>query len=228
MRCNIGIMKGAHPTDLFINERTMTAVSVTSALCGILSMILMMAFHTLSLMSLFEGSVKLLVTLLALWSFFRYHWDMMKGLLGSLLFSILYEEANVVLGHLWGATADFDTYLIMGVEGSLFLAAQTMSLMMTIVITANHYIIAYSLNRNERNLVFNKLSILFKITLYISLILINFFLDLPLYTQINEGLKYSADLCMVIILVCIETQLDSFEKVKQDVKQAKKQGGVKA
>lgn len=215
-----------HSSGIFINERTMTIVSVVSAVCAVASLALMTAIHTLTLMDLFERSVKLMVTLLALWSFFRYRWDMMKGLLGSLLFSILYQEANVVLGQLWGATADFDTYLIMGVEGSLFLAAQTMSLMMTVIITANHYIIAYSPKRNERNLTFNKLSILFKICLYLSLTVIDFFLDLPVSTQINTALQYAADFCMVIMLVCIETQLESFQQLQQEVMLQKKQKEV--
>lgn len=213
---------------LFVNERTMCTASIASAVCGMLSIGWMQVSGTLTLMGLFEQLVKLTVTLLALWSFFRYRWDMMKGLLGGMLFSILYQEADLVLGRLWGETADFDTYLIMGVEGSLFLAAETMSLMMTVIITANHYIIEYSPNRNERNLIFNKISILFKITLYLSLMVIDFFLDVPLSAQVNGVLQAAGDLCMVIMLVCIEAQLESFNRLREDVRQEKRRKEVRS
>lgn len=225
---NAGKLRGEASGGLFINERTMCTVSIVSAVCGVLSIGWMTMSGTLTLMALFERSVKLIVTLLALWSFFRYRWDMMKGLLGGLLFSILYQEADLVLGRLWGETADFDTYLIMGVEGSLFLAAQTMSLMMTVIITANHYIIEYSPNRNERNLIFNKISILFKITLYLSLMAIDFFLDVPLSAQVNAVLQYAADLCMVMMLVCIEAQLESFNRLREDVRLEKRRKEVRS
>jgi len=204
---------------LFINEKTMKAAAIFSVICGIASVVLTVCFHEMTMVVLFERIVKLLITLLSLWSFSRYHWDVMKGMMGGLLFSLLYQEAYLVLGELWGAAADFDAYLIMGVEGSLYLATQTMGFMMTFIITANHFIIEYSRKGNPRNVIFNKLSILFKIALYIALMLINCFLDLPVHRLISAGLAYAADFAIVIMLVCIEAQLDSFRVIKQELLQ---------
>ena len=176
----------------------------------------------MTMMMVFEKSVKVLIAALSMWSFSRFHWDVMKGMMGGMLFSLLYQEAYLVLGVLWGATADFDAYLIMGVEGSLYLAAQTMGLMMTFIITANHFIIEYSRKGNPRNLVFNKLSILFKLALYAALMLINCFLDRPAHQLAYAGLGYVADFAIVIMLVCIEAQLDSFKAIKQELLQAKR------
>lgn len=215
-------MRGKISESLFINENTMKYATIIAVICGIASVAVMGYFHEMTLVILFEKTIKVLISGLALWSFIRYHWDVMKGIMGGLLFSLLYQEAYLVLGNLWGATADFDAYLIMGVEGSLYLAAQTMSLMMTFIIIINHFIIEYSRKGNPKNLVFNKLSILFKLALYLALIVINIFLDLPSHQLVYAGLGYVADFAVVIMLVCIEAQLDSFKAIKQELLQAKR------
>lgn len=201
----------------FLNEIVMRNVSILSAVCGLISMIILMASHELTLLLLFEKTVKIVITLLILWAFSRFHWDIMKGMMGGLLFCLMYQEGFLVLGKLWGETVDFDAYLIMGVQGSLYLAAQSMSFMMTIIITVNHFIIDYSRVGNFGNLIFNQISIIFKIILYISLIIINCFLNLPHILQINAGLEFISDLAIVIMLICIESQLDSFKAIKHEL-----------
>ncbi len=203
--------------DTFLNEIVMRNVSIISAVCGLISIIILSVSHELTLLLLFEKTVKLVITLLTLWAFSRFHWDVMKGMMGGLLFCLMYQEGFLVLGQLWGETVDFDAYLIMGVQGSLYLAAQSMSFMMTIIITVNHFIIDYSRIGNFGNLIFNQISIIFKIILYISLIVINIFLNLPHQLQINAGFEYISDLAIVIMLICIESQLDSFKAIKHEL-----------
>lgn len=211
-----------NPEKIFLNERVMKFVALLSVVCGTVSMILLAVSHELQLLTAFEKIVEIVITLLILWAFSSFHWDVMKGMMGGLLFALLYQESFIVLGRLWGETSDFDTFLIMGVQGSLYLAAESMSFLMTIIIVINHFIIDYSRVGNYGNVIFNQLTIFFKVALYIFLMIINVFLNLPLLMQINSAFEYLLDLCIVILIICIETQLDNFKAIKQDLIQEKK------
>ncbi len=61
-----------------------------------------------------------------------------KGLMGGVLFCLMYQEAHLALAVLWGEQ-NFDTYLMAGVFGSVYLAAAGMSFLMTVIITVNHF-----------------------------------------------------------------------------------------
>ena len=207
---------------LFLDERVMTFVSILSAICGFISLIILVLSHEITLLDSFDKTVKLILTLLTLWTFSRFHWDAMKGLMGGLLFAFLYQECFLVLGKLWGETSDFDYFLVMGVQGSLYLAAESMSFLMTIIITINHFVLNYSRLDNINNVIFNQICIVFKIVLYLLLLGINVFLNIPLFMQINYGIEYLSDLCIIIMIICIDTHLDNFKAVRQDLKKAKK------
>lgn len=200
----------------------MRNIAIMSALCGVISLVLLFASDGLELLLSFEKLVKIVITLFTLWAFSRFHWDMMQGLIGGLLFALLYQESFLVLGRLWGETSDFDTYLIMGVQGSLYLSAQSMSFLMTIIIIVNHFIINYSRLGNYGNVIFNQLTIIFKILLYVFIIGINMFLSQPLLAQLQSIFEYISDLCIVILIICIETQIDNFRTIKQELLQAKR------
>lgn len=215
-------MKVINLEEKFLDERVMRNTAIISALCGFVSLVLLIVSDGLELLPAFEMLVKIVITLFTLWAFSRFHWDMMQGLMGGLLFALLYQESFLVLGRLWGETSDFDTYLIMGVQGSLYLSAQSMNFLMTIIIIVNHFIIDYSRIGNYGNVIFNQITIIFKILLYIFLIGINVFLNQPLLTQVKSGFEYVSDLCIVILVICIETQLDNFKAIRQELLKAKK------
>lgn len=215
-------LKKINLEEKFLDEKLMKNISLLSVACGVISLVLLSVANELELLPLFEKLIKITITLLTLWAFSRFHWDVMQGLMGGLLFALLYQESFLVLGRLWGETSDFDAFLIMGVQGSLYLAAQSMSFLMTIIIVINHFIIDYSRIGNYGNVIFNQISILFKIFLYIFLMIVNVFLNQPMLIQINSGFEYLSDLCIVILVICIETQLDSFKAIKQELLRAKK------
>ena len=208
-----------------LDEKLTIKITILSIICGLISIIILTATHNLELLLAFEKIVKITITIFTLWTFYSFHWDFTQGMMGALLFSLLYEEAFVVLGKLWGETSDFDAFLIMGVQGSLYLAAQSMSFLMTIIIILNHFVINYSRIGNYRNVIFNHVSIVFKILLYIFLMVINRFLDLSLIIQVNSVFEYLSDLCIVLLIICIETQLNNFKTLKQELLN-KKRGKV--
>lgn len=210
-------MKKISLEERFLDENLMKFVALLSVICGIISLLIPFCFHEIVLLSVFEKIVKITVTLLTLWAFSKFHWDVMQGMMGALLFALLYQESFLVLGKLWGEVSDFDTFLIMGLQGSLYLSAQSMSFLMTIIIVINHFIIDYSRVGNYGNVIFNQMSIVFKIFLYVFLIIINVFLNQPMHVLVNSAFEYISDLCIVILIIFIETQLDSFKAIKQDL-----------
>lgn len=214
-------MKKISLEEKFLDERVMRNIAIISAICGLISLVLLFVSDGLILLLSFEKIVKIVITLFTLWAFSRFHWDMMQGLIGGLLFALLYQESFLVLGRLWGETSDFDTYLIMGVQGSLYLSAQSMSFLMTIIIIVNHFIINYSRLGNYGNVIFNQITIIFKIFLYVFIIGINMFLSQPLLIQFQSVFEYISDLCIIILVICIETQIDNFRTIKQELLQAK-------
>lgn len=216
-------MKKINIEALFLSERLLKIISIISVLCGAISLIFLGISQDAQLLVIFEKIVKIMITILTFAAFTKYHWDAMQGMIGGLLFALLYQEAFLVLGKLWGETSDFDTFLIMGVQGSLYLAAQSMSFLMTVIIVVNHFVINYSRFGNLANVIFNQISIIFKIVLYIFLMIINVFLKQKMAIQIASGMEYVSDLCIVIMVICIETQLDNFKTLKQELLKAKKE-----
>ena len=210
-------MKKLNLEKKFLDEIVMRNIAVISALCGLISLVLLVVSKGVELLPAFEMLVKIVITLFTLWAFSRFHWNMMQGLMGGLLFALFYQESFLVLGKLWGETSDFDTYLIMGVQGSLYLSAQSMSFLTTFIIIVNHFIINYSRRGNFGNVIFNQITIIFKILLYLFLIGINMFLNQPLFTQLQLVFEYISDLCLVILVICIETQLDNFKIIRQEL-----------
>lgn len=210
-------MKKISLEERFLDENLMKFVALLSVICGIISLLIPFCFHEIELLSVFEKIVKITVTLLTLWTFSKFHWDVMQGMMGALLFALIYQESFLVLGKLWGEISDFDTFLIMGLQGSLYLSAQSMSFLMTIIIVINHFIIDYCRVGNYGNVIFNQMSIVFKIFLYVFLIIINVFLNQPMHVLVNSAFEYVSDLCIFILIIFIETQLDSFKAIKQDL-----------
>ena len=218
-------MKKLNLEEKFLDEVVMRNIAIVSALCGLISLVLLVVSNGLELLLAFEMLVKIVITLFTLWAFSRFHWNMMQGLMGGLLFALFYQESFLVLGKLWGETSDFDTYLIMGVQGSLYLSAQSMSFLTTFIIIVNHFIINYSRRGNFGNVIFNQITIIFKILLYLFLIGINMFLNQPLFTQLQLVFEYISDLCIVILVICIETQLDNFKIIRQELLKDKTKKG---
>ena len=207
---------------LFLNENFMRVWLAVSLLCGITSLAMLFLSREATLFGCFEKLVRMFATVMLWVGFSRFRWDAVKGLMGSLLFCLMYEEGLLVLGDLWGGTADFDAYLAVGIQGSLFLAAETAGFAMTLLITLNHYIIDLSPHGNMGNVMFNQIAIIFKVLIYVSLMIVNPMLDLTNAYMLNKGFEYLSDLAMIIILVCVETQINDFKALRHELMSKKR------
>ena len=207
--------KDKNSDSIFLNERLM-AVACLSAVITSISSLILLILQGGNALSIFELIMKLITTIAMFFAFHHYNWDVAKGLMGGVLFCFMYQEAYLVLGKLW-SEQDFDVYLVVGVQGSLYLAAAGMSFLMTIVITINHFFINYALRGNPENVIFNRMAIIFKFVVYIILIATNSMLGFSDSVLWANALIYISDMSILIMLICIESQFDSFKQLRHEL-----------
>ena len=205
---------------IFLNERFMAAVCIFVVAAIAASMVLCASEG--EPFSIFELLVKL-VTAVGMYMAFRYFkWDVAKGLMGGVLFCLMYQEAYLVLGQLWGE-GDFDTYLVAGIQGSIYLAASGMALLMTVIISVNHFFINFANHGNPKDVILNRIAILFKFGVYLLLLAANSQLGLPRALLLKNAMQYVTDIALLLLLATIESQFDSFNALRQELLQLKRE-----
>ena len=207
---------------LFLSERFMAAVRAFIAVMGLISLVIFRG--EMELFEIFGLLVKVVTAVMIYFAFRSYKWDAAKGLLGSVLFSLMYHEAYLVLVKLW--SQDFDTYLVAGVWGSLYLAAAGMTLWMTMIITVNHFMVNYTLKSNPKNLMLNRISIIFKFAAYILLLAANRRLGLRTSLMWKNILEYLTDIAVLLLVIMTESQFENFKKLRQELLAEKRKGGM--
>lgn len=213
--------KGNRLEKVFLSERYMEVVYAFMATAGLVSLVFSLkagdSFETFSLL------VKL-TTATAMFSAFRsLKWDAAKGLLGGVLFCLMYQEAHLALGNLW-QEGNFDTYLVAGVQGSLFLAGAGMNLLMTVIITQNHFFINYSTRGNPKNVILNRIALVFKFAVCILLVAANSQLDFSTDLRWDHSIQYLADIALLMLVACLEAQFDSFNALRHELRKQKWEG----
>ena len=205
---------------IFLKERFMAAVCIFVVAAGLVSVGL--SIRERDSFSVFQGLVKL-VTAAAMYLAFRFFkWDVAKGLMGGVLFCLMYQEAHLVMDRLWGEQ-DFDVYLVAGVQGSLYLAAAGMSFLMTVIITVSHFFINYTSHGNLKDVIFNRIAVIFKFAVYLLLFASNNMLGFPSAILLKNAVQYLSDIALLLLLVCLESQFDSFNAIRQELKKDKRE-----
>lgn len=213
-------MKESRIEKVFLSERFMAFVCVFMVAAGLVSLAFCLverdSFETFALL------IKL-VTAVAMFQAFRsFKWDAAKGLLGGVLFCLMYQDAHLALAKLW-AEQDFDAYLIAGVQGSLFLAGAGMNLFMTVIITVNHFFINYSTRGNPKNVIFNRIALVFKFAVCVLLIAANSRLGFSSSLHWARSMQYLMDIALLMLVACLEAQFDSFNALRQELKRQKQE-----
>lgn len=210
---------GKKSESIFLNEYFM------AAMCGFIVVTSIVSFVLIRFagegFAKFEVVVKLLTAVAMYFAYKKYNWDVAKGLMGGVLFCIMYQEAYLVLANLW-AEEDFDTYLVVGVQGSIYLAAAGMSFMMTIIITINHFFINYASHGNPENVLLNRLAMVFKFVVYVILLLANSQLTFSSVMLWRNALQYLTDMALLMLIVSIESQLDLLKVLRKELLAQKK------
>ena len=209
---------------IFLSERFMAAACAIVAVTSLVSLFL--CVRERDSFAVFEVVTKL-VTATAMYLAFKFFkWDVAKGLMGGVLFCLMYQEAHLVLAELWGEQ-NFDAYLVVGVQGSLYLAAAGMAFLMTVIITINHFFINYTFHGNPKNVILNRIAIIFKFAVYLLLLIANSYLGFSSSILWRNALQYLTDSVLLLLLVSVESQFDSFNVLRQELLKQKREGGRK-
>lgn len=209
---------------VFLSEYFMAAACAVVVITSLISLFL--CFRERDSFRFFEISAKLATASAMYLAFKFFKWDVAKGLMGGVLFCLMYQEAHFVLAVLW-SEQNFDTYLVAGVQGSLYLAAAGMAFLMTVIITINHFFINYNFRGNPKNVILNRMAILFKFAVYILLFAANSRLGFPSAALWKNALQYVTDSALLLLLVSVESQFDSFKVLRQELLTLKREGGRK-
>lgn len=208
---------------VFLNERFMAAVCIIMAAAGVASLVFCLreqdAFETFALL------IKLVTAVTMFLAFRSFKWDAAKGLMGGVLFALMYQDAHLTLARLW-SEQNFDAYLASGVQGSLFLAGAGMNLLMTVIITANHFFINYSAQGNPKNVILNRIALVFKLAVCVLLIVTNSLLGFSSALRWAHSVQYLMDIALLMLVACMEAQFDSFNVLRQELKKLKKERRV--
>ena len=164
-----------------------------------------------------------LVTAVTMYLAFRsFKWDAAKGLMGGVLFCLMYQDAHLALARLW-SEQNFDAYLASGVQGSLFLAGAGMNLLMTVIITANHFFINYTIHGNPKNVILNRIALVFKLAVCVLLMVTNSLLGFSSALHWTHSVQYLMDIILLVLVACLEAQFDSFNALRQELKKLKRE-----
>ncbi len=218
--CRLNLMSDSEKNSIFLNEYLMHAECSFAVGTSLVTRALI--YSQGDGFAIFQVLVKLFTVITMFFAYKKYSWDVAKGIMGGVLFCLMYQEAHLVLEHLWGQE-DFDAYLVVGVQGSIYLAAAGMSFLMTIIITINHFIINYAKHGNPGNVILNRIAIIYKFVVYIILLITNSLLDFSKTIEWETGLQYLTDIAILLLIVSIESQLDSFKVLRQELLKQKRE-----
>ena len=205
---------------VFLNEHFMAANCAIVVITSLVS--LFFCVREGDSFTVFEVVTKLLTATAMFLAFKYFKWEVAKGLMGGVLFCLMYQEAYLVFVRLWGEQ-NFDTYLVAGIQGSLYLAAAGMSFLMTVIITINHFIINYSIRGNPKNVILGQIAIIFKYIVYILLLASNSLLGFGSAILWRNALQYLTDSALLLLLIAVESQFDSFRVLRQELLEQKRE-----
>ena len=212
--------KGNKLEKIFLSERFMAIVCMIMAAAGTISLVF--CFMEQDAFEIFALLVKLVTAVTMFLAFRSFKWDAAKGLMGGVLFCLMYQDAHLALARLW-SEQNFDAYLASGVQGSLFLAGAGMNLLMTVIITANHFFINYSTHGNPKNVILNRIALVFKFAVCILLMVTNHLLGFSSVLRWTRSVQYLMDIALLVLVACLEAQFDSFNALRQELKKLKQE-----
>lgn len=205
---------------MMLNERFMAAVCIFMVAAGLVSLVF--CVKEKDSFEIFALLVKMVTAVTMFLAFHFFKWDAAKGLLGGVLFCMMYQDAHLTLARLW-AEQNFDSYLAAGVQGSLFLAGAGMNLLMTVIITVNHFFINYSTRGNPKNVILNRIALVFKFAVIFLLVAASIQLGASSALHWTRAIQYVMDIAVLLLVVCLEAQFDSFNALRQELRKQKQE-----
>ena len=189
----------------FLSERT----ALVSAAAGILLMPVIFFFGRrsggLDLAGIYDLLMRVLLVGTLLYSLRKHKLLLMQAATVGLLFCMLCTQSQYALGKL--ASQDSETYIIMGLQGFIFLAGERMILFIQSFVCCSHFVIHVARKQEAIRVSLNQISILF----LLGLVIIQLFLA-PVLTFERNYIFYIwtmhlDELFIFILVACAELVL---------------------
>jgi len=149
----------------FLSERT----ALTAACASVLLMPVIYYFGkssgSLDAAGLYDLLIRLLLTGTLFYALKRHKLFLMQAATVGLLFCMLCAQSQYALGKL--ASQDSETYIIMGLQGFVFLAVERMILFIQSFVCVSHFIIHAARKQGAIRVSLNQVSILFLLALVV-------------------------------------------------------------
>lgn len=160
----------------FFDKKTYSICMIAEIILICINLVCDKASGTLDMFTMFEIVLRTML-IVGLYRAYRHeNMYIMSGIVGGLLFCILYREANHVLGGL--LTLSVDKFIMMGYKGSLYLCISMTILFLECVMVYNHFSISLYHINGITKLAVNEISTCLLFIMLAVQIFSNFFLDL--------------------------------------------------
>ena len=98
-----------------------------------------------------------------------------------------------------------------------------MTFLMTVIITINHFFINYSSHGNPKNVILNRMALIVKFAVYLLLFAANSQLGFSSDILWKNAVQYLSDSALLLLLVSVESQFDSFNALRQELLKQKRE-----
>ena len=99
-----------------------------------------------------------------------------------------------------------------------------MSFLMTVIITINHFFINYAPHGNPKDVILNRIALVFKFAVYLLLFAANGQMGFSRAVLWKNAAQYLTDIALLLLLVAIESQFDSFNALREELRRDKRAG----
>ena len=186
----------------FLSERTALVATVVS----VLLMPVIYFFGTdsggLDLSGLYDLQIRLLLICTLFYALKKHKLFLMQAATVGLIFCMLCTQSQFALGKL--ASQDSETFIIMGLQGFVFLAAERMVLFIQSFICASHFIIHAAKKQEEIRVFLNQISILFLLALVVIQLIIAPILALEWNYILYIWTLHLDELFIFVLVACSE------------------------
>ena len=197
----------------FLSERT-----ATIAACLALALIPAILFvgitnAMLELPDVYNQTLRFLLIATLLHSIRRHNLLLMQAATVGLLFSVLCAQAQYALGVLAGV--DSEIFIIVGLQGFIFLAVEVMVLFLESLVCFDHFVVHVARRRGPTRLFINRAAIVFLLALLVALMIITPTLNFVKTYILLIFTLHLDELFIFVLVMCAEVimLIDSAELV---------------
>jgi len=186
----------------FLSERTATVAAILAMAMMPLVLFFGIRANLLDLSEVYDLLIRFLLIATLLYSIRTHKLLLMQASTVGLLFCMLCAQSKYALGEL--LDVDSETYITMGLQGFIFLAAEQMILFVQSLVCFDHFVIHVARRRGATRLFVNRSAILFLLALLVVQLIIAPSLSFGQMYVLHVWTLHFDELIVFVLLMCAE------------------------